>query len=263
MPAFEIYRAALAALPAEDWEAYLLAHSNLPGPRGNLELAAAVAEEGAETQFRQWAALGPELAPENTPQCFLAFCGVVGLGAVLARAAGTDEAPSSGVQSGETPPLQTLRALAADPRWRIREAVAMALQRWGHTDMDPLLAEMAEWAEGNPWEQRAVAAALCEPRLLHQPAHAAAVLRMLDEITGSIRQAADRKSAAFRTLRQGLAYCWSVAVAAQPDAGRPFMEKWLASPDPDIRRIMRENLKKKRLATMDPTWVAEMTGPGQ
>jgi len=32
------YRAALTALPAADWESYLLAHSNLPGRRGNLEL---------------------------------------------------------------------------------------------------------------------------------------------------------------------------------------------------------------------------------
>ena len=34
------------------------------------------------------------------------------------------------------------------------------------------------------------------------------------------------------------------------------MEKWLADPDPDIRWIMRENLKKKRLARMDAAWVA-------
>ena len=36
------------------------------------------------------------------------------------------------------------------------------------------------------------------------------------------------------------------------------MEKWLASPDPDIRWIMRENLKKNRLVKMDAAWVARM-----
>ncbi len=131
----------------------------------------------------------------------------------------------------------------------------MALQRWGDADMPALLAEMADWARGNPWEQRAAAAALCEPRLLKQPEHAAAVLRILDEITASIVQLADRKTDAFKTLRQGLAYCWSVAVVALPDAGKPLMEKWLASPDPDIRWIMRENLKKNRLIKMDAAWV--------
>jgi hypothetical protein len=52
-----------------------------------------------------------------------------------------------------------------------------------------------------------------------------------------------------------LSYCWSVAVAALPEAGKPAMEKWLASEDPDICRIMRENLKKDRLARLDRAWV--------
>ena len=88
------------------------------------------------------------------------------------------------------------------------------------------------------------------------PEHAAAVLRILDEITASIPQVTDRKSDAFKTLRQGLGYCWSVAVAALPDDGKPLMENWLVSPDPDIRWIMRENLKKNRLVRMDAAWVA-------
>jgi hypothetical protein len=33
------------------------------------------------------------------------------------------------------------------------------------------------------------------------------------------------------------------------------MEKWLASSDKDIQWIMRENLKKARLARMDAAWV--------
>jgi hypothetical protein len=241
------YRVALAALPAADWEPYLLANSNLPGPRGNLELAQVIADLGTEAQLRRWANLGPDVAPENTPGCFLAFCGVVGLGAVMAR----QDRPSGFAET-----LKVLRDLASDPRWRIREAVAMALQRWGDADMAALLAAMAEWARGNPWEQRAAAAALCEPRLLKLPEHAAAVLDILDRITTSIAQVADRKSDAFKTLRQGLGYCWSVAVAALPETGKPLMEKWLASADPDIRWIMRENLKKNRLVRVDAAWVA-------
>jgi len=140
----------------------------------------------------------------------------------------------------------------------------MALQRWGDADMAGLLAEMSDWARGNSWEQRAAAAALCEPRLLKNGDHAAAVLRILDEITARLARPAARPlgfsetlrvSDAHKTLRQGLGYCWSVAVVALPGAGKPLMEKWLASPDPDIRWIMRENLKKKRLARMDAAWV--------
>ncbi len=156
----------------------------------------------------------------------------------------------------------------------------MALQRWGDADMAGLLAEMDVWATGNPWEQRAAAAALCEPRLLKNPEHAAAVLSILDQITASIPTLARSETGqskevglsgatgpsgwdAFKTLRQGLAYCWSVAVAALPDTGRPLMEKWLASPDPDIRWIMAENLKKNRLVRMDAAWVTRWTAkPG-
>ncbi len=47
----EEYRRALRELPA--WEPFLLERSGLPGPRGNLELAAAVAEEAEEATLRR------------------------------------------------------------------------------------------------------------------------------------------------------------------------------------------------------------------
>ena len=151
--------------------------------------------------------------------------------------------------------LAALRRHATDLRWRLREGVAMALQHLGDADMDALLAEVERWT-GGPLEQRAAAAGVCEPRLLHDPAHAARVLGILDAITASIPAMTDRRSDAFKTLRQGLGYCWSVAVAALPSAGKPLMDKWLAHPDADIRWIMRENLKKTRLERMDAEWVA-------
>jgi len=131
----------------------------------------------------------------------------------------------------------------------------MALQRLGDADMDLLTAEMAHWAQGSPLEQRAAAAALCEPRLLVRSEYAAAVLGILDQITSSIPGLTDRKSEDFAALRKGLGYCWSVAVAALPNGGKALMEKWLASPDKDIQWIMRENLKKNRLSRMDADWV--------
>jgi hypothetical protein len=240
------YRADLRRLPA--WEPYLLSHSGLPGPRGNLELAHAVAREGTEEQFRRWIAVTPADAPENTAEVFLVFCGALGLGAILGRAGA--QAAGRALRDAELPPAQLLRALAPDPRWRVREGVATGLQYWGDADMPGLLAEMAGWAKGGYYEQRAAAAALCEPRLLGNNEHAAAVLDLLDMITQGIAAApaADRRSEPFRTLRQALGYCWSVAVAALPVAGVPLMERWLAQPDLDVRWVMRENLKKKRLA---------------
>ncbi len=56
-------------------------------------------------------------------------------------------------------------------------------------------------------------------------------------------------------MRQGLAYGWSVAVAANPAAGKPLFERWLASTNHDVRWIMRQNLAKYRLIRIDPGWV--------
>ncbi len=179
MPKTNTYRAILADL--DDWDAYLQAESGLPGPRGNLELAQAVADVGNPAIFQRYAAITAEEAPSNTPGEFLAFCGVVGLGRLVAE--------------GHHELLPTLRHHASDPRWRLREAVAMALQRLGDADMDRLLAEMRCWAQGSPLEQRAAAAALCEPRLLAQPAHARATLDILDAITASIPSVEDRRKA--------------------------------------------------------------------
>lgn len=225
----------------EDVEAYLLEESGLPGPRGNIELAQAVADWGDEKLFSRLLELTPDVAPVNDPHEFLAFCGTVGMGRLLA--------------DGDARKLEIIRPLASDPRWRIREGVAMALQRLGAKDMGRLLDEMEQWCTGNPLEQRAAAAALCEPALLKDRAHAVRVLRMLDRITASIGTAKDRKSDGFLALRKGLGYCWSVAAAASPEDGKKAMEKWLSSHDRDVAWIMRENLKKSRLERMDPEWV--------
>ena len=91
--------------------------------------------------------------------------------------------------------------------------------------------------------------------MLGQAKHARAVLRILDKITASVRKVEDRTSEDFLALRKGLGYCWSVAVAALPDEGKRLMEKWLVDTDKDVRWIMRENLKKNRLARVDAGWV--------
>ena len=245
------YRARLRSL--KSWDAYLLQESGLPGPRGNLELAQVVEDEGDPALFRRYLAYTSEQAPVNSPYEFLAFCGVVGLGRVVAE---------SGGMGANRELVEVLRGCASDPRWRLREGVAMALQRIGEADMDGLLVEMDAWSRGTPLEQRAAAAALCEPRLLCQPEQVRQVLQILDHITASIADVQERRSPDFLALRKGLGYCWSVAVAALPDEGKAYMERWLADPDKDIRWIMRENLKKKRLARLDADWVEKWRATG-
>ncbi len=237
----ETYRQQLNALSS--WDQFLLNESGLPGPRANLELAQAVAEEGPVNLFQRYVSFTPERAASSSPEVFLVVCGVVGLGRLLAE--------------GDLDQLAALRACANDPRWRVREAVAMALQRWGDADMFALLNEMNEWTDGTLLERRAAAAAVCEPRLLKKPKYAKRALKLLDTITKSIVRESNRRAEDFKTLRQALGYCWSVAVAALPGEGKPAMEKWLVNVDADVVWIMRENLKKDRLRRLDAKWVSE------
>jgi hypothetical protein len=134
------YREVLRGL--DSWEPYLLAKSNLPGPRANLELAFAVVMEGEAADFLYLTSFDEEMAPANSQEEFLAFCGVLGLGYLVAR--------------GQTQHLPQLRTYASDPRWRIREAVALGLQEYGRQDMEGLLGEMEAWSVGNLLERRAI-----------------------------------------------------------------------------------------------------------
>ncbi len=241
MSRIESYRAELRR--RHDWDDYLRAESRLPGPRANLELLEAVVQEGDEARFRRYAALASALEAANTPDEFLTVCGIVGLGRLVAE--------------GRRELMSVLRELATDARWRIREAVAMALQHYGDADMAALLDEMTRWARGGFLEQRAAVAALCEPRLLARPENARRVLGLLDEITGALQAAPDRHAEPFRVLRQALGYGWSVAVVALPEEGKRQMSRWLNSLDRDIRWVMKQNLGKSRLQRLDPSRVAE------
>src|SRR5215216_103798 len=218
------YRGLLQEL--DDWIPFLRRESGLPGPRGNLELAYAVAEEGNKKQFEQFL---PFQAEENTPEVFLVFCGVVGLGKLAAN---------------EPELFNKLCAYASDPRWRIREAVATGLQLAGDQDMDLLLKEMKKWSKGNWYEKRAAAAALAEPRLLKQPKQIKQVLQILDQITATMQRSEMTKDVSFKVLRQAMGYCWSVVVVALPESGKPLVEKWSHSEDKDIQWMIKENLKK-------------------
>jgi hypothetical protein len=222
------HRAALEQQARSAWPAYLAQHSGLPGPRGNLELIAAVADLGDRELFDELVATGDE---------YLVCCGVVGLGA----AAGTDPLVEG-----------RLRQHARDGRWRVREATAMALQRLGDVDPGRLAAIVTTWVEDpDPLVQRAAAAAVCEPRLLRTPASAAVAVHVCQRATDllALRPAGTRRDGDVRTLRQALGYCWSVAVAADPGPGLEAFHA-LDVTDPDVAWVVRTNLTKKRLTRL-------------
>jgi len=88
------YRNKLSTL--ENWDVFLLRESGLPGPRGNLELAQVVADLGNQELFERYLGYDADQAPTNSPYEFLAFCGIVGLGAFSQKASRRCSRPCAG-----------------------------------------------------------------------------------------------------------------------------------------------------------------------
>ena len=231
MGRIEDYRKDLRALPQPGWAAFLTEHSGLPGPRGNIELAQAVADEGDLGCFDEFIASSDE---------YLTVCGVVGLGRLLGER--TDRNL-----------VGRLRQHASDGRWRVREAVAMALQRLGDADLPRMLDLVSDWTnDSDPLVKRAAAAGICEPRLLRTDEARHCALTACAQMTESLVALSDaeRRATDVRVLRQALGYCWSVAIAADPGAGLPLFTALTDSHDRDVRWIVKENSKKARLARL-------------
>jgi hypothetical protein len=67
-----------------------------------------------------------------------------------------------------------------------------------------------------------------------------------------------RADAYRRTLRGMEPAAWDAFLLAEclPGEGRAYLERWLDCRDPDVRWIVRANLRKGRLKRLDPAWVA-------
>jgi hypothetical protein len=229
---------------------HLLARTGLPGPMMNLRLlndvadavAAAAEPPGAPGDelarlLDAWAAPSADDAPVNSPGVFLSCAAVLAYGAVgAARPAWWDHE------------LAKVRRAAPDSRWRVREAVAMALQRLLAADWRRTVEALRAWAaDGDPLVVRAAVAGVAEPALLGDPDHAADALAIQRQAIAALaaQPAARRRSEEVRALRKGLAYTVSVAVAATRDFGP--LEAMATSGDADLVWAARQNLKKSRL----------------
>lgn len=220
--------AELRALPLDEWRGYLREHSGLPGPRGNLELADAFAAEAPAELIRRLADSDDE---------YERFCGTQGLGRLLL------ERHDAGV-------LALLHERASDPRWRVREAAARALQAIGDRDPDATIALVERWVTSDdPYVIRAAVAGICEPRLLNEARTRATALSACQTATRWIERLprSRRAEPAVRTLRQALGYCWSVAIAADPANGLAMFAPIRSSGDVDLQWVARTNLGKARL----------------
>ncbi len=233
-------------------EKFMTAHSNLPGPRANLSLleqfAVLVGEVVAgpkpptarlEKLLDGWAAIPEEAAPANDPKVIMPSAAVLAYGQVAALRPEWWEDE-----------IGKLRKAAADPRWRVREMAATALQKMLDANWARTLEALNGWlASDNPLVMRAAVAAVAEPPLLTDNRRGIQALAVQSQALGWLIRlpVGRRREEDIRTLRQALGYAVSVCVVATPEHGFPFLEKAATSQDADVRWVVRENLKKARL----------------
>lgn len=231
-------------------EFYLREQGRLPGPRANLELvkdlshllAVLVREQpdNVRTVLNHLVHNHRQTFETNTPAEFVMLCGVVAFGTCAAV---------KQEWRGET--LEFLGRCATNSSWRVREGVAMAFQQLLPTaPRETLSCLIALALSGDYLQQRAAIAAIAEPALLNTQSTIDAALTMQRIVLERLHQipVAERKREDFRALRKALGYTLSVVTAATPADGFALMRRCATWDDADVVWVLRENLKKKRLA---------------
>lgn len=150
--------------------------SGLPGPRVNTTLAVAFAHECArigreadELAYRM-ANLPPDEARGASGKEFLSVCGVLAVGARAMVAKDAPRDPRRGESSVRDRALALLEEKADDPRFRVRDAVPLALAMMGHEMKDDLADRVESWMD-RYFHAAAVIRALAEPAWLETFGH--------------------------------------------------------------------------------------------
>lgn len=131
----------------------------------------------------------------------------------------------------------------------------MGLQRIGDLSFSELLGVLQDWSnDASLYELRAVVAALAEPRLLGDPSAILLAWPFAESALGRLHECpvTERRTPDFIALRKGLEYALSVLVAADPETGFARLREFAEIQDKDVKRVIQENLKKKRLAGRYP-----------
>jgi len=231
-------------------EFFLREHSRLPGPRANLELANDVSNllaasipknpDSVYTLINHFTNGDRQTIASNTPDEFIMLCGIIAFGTCAAVHSSWREAT-----------FDLLKHYSLNSYWRVREGVATAYQRLLAVIPEETITHLLELStHGSYLQCRAAIAAIAEPPLMYKPEVLEAALQLHQPVLASVHAASsfDRKSEDFKALRRTLGYSLSVIAAADAERGFALMRECAAWHDTDISWILRENLKKKRLA---------------
>ncbi|HEV3190371.1 MAG TPA: hypothetical protein VGY54_07730 [Polyangiaceae bacterium] len=225
--------------------AWLVRGSRLPSARANDALADGFAQlcrergKGADTVALALARLTPDEAPGASAREFLPVCGIAALGA---RGAADPEVRTAFVRE--------LHAHADDLRFRVRDAVILALGRVGAAAGDTLVAEAASWMDGY-FHAAAVITALGREPWLPALRDARGAIARLDDAFALARDAP--RAAARYPGRKALVEALECAPGLLAmRLGVPVFDMlvgWAGVSDPELRGLIEETVRDKRLVS--------------
>jgi hypothetical protein len=214
--------------------------SGLPGPLANEPLARAFAAEvaragsRADELVRELCAVGPTRAPAGTDGEFLAMVGAACIGERLS------ESPTAAL-------IEQLRALADDPRHRVRDSVSRALAFASRARGDEIVELLTAWTDG--YLGAAVAIEAVTARVwLDRSKSAQPALGRLEEAFGLAEGAsrADQRSQGYRTLVKALAEAPVRLLDRFPRETLVWLESKAATRDVALRAALSELLRSAR-----------------
>ena len=221
---------------------FLIANSGLPGPRGNLTLAA----EASRLIARDW------IAKRGFLKCLIVGWSTSGdeyLMFVAHSAIGHILSSNSGEEDWAVPILYEANF---SKLWRAREGVTFALEALLENRADLALRLIEEWCKSqDPIVVRNSIVALAHPTQLRRNR---VQLDALERYNGiGMEMVAKPKNAGddVKMLAKSLGFTLSVAAEADEDYLAQF-EKWIDGNVKVWRTIIRENLTKARIAKKYP-----------
>jgi hypothetical protein len=218
---------------------YLIENSRLPGPRPNLELLYEFITNASQYEIEK--CLLVDYKKADSPEEFVLMCGV---------AAGIY---NSAKLYNEV--RFNFRSFANHESWRIREGICIGFQKSKELlTGSQMVKELEVMKMGTPLEIRTYIATLSEPCLLLGYINSNELLEDLYQITMTYFNHNLKISDDLKVLKKALGYCWSVALCGRL-SDLTLFEKLLEHVEcKHIKWIVQENLKKKRLETMDLEW---------
>lgn len=251
----------LSFLESNDYEGlehYILEKSNLPGRMANLTLISVIADSFKEnisfskswySRIQKWVDLKTDGNDSETELVLVALESFGEMYICLDK-------------NQKIEITQQLHSALNDKRWRVREIVTESYKRIGIHSYGLLQDEFNSILNEplTPLEVRGILATVAHPELLKSSQQLNFSQKILEQSFNYYLAFNNEKFTKEDKLilKKGLSFAPSVIINKNPDEGFLFFNTLVLKDDKDVMRIVKENLKKKRLSSIYPTEVDDL-----